>query len=76
MSRATGFADLETPDEKRQRQASEYHQAQQVKTIHEGQHGCLSGAEDLPFAAGLATATPAFRTPGRRPYLLLGPFSH
>ena len=30
--RATGFADLETPDEKRQRQASEHHQAQQVKT--------------------------------------------
>jgi NAD(P)-dependent dehydrogenase (short-subunit alcohol dehydrogenase family) len=41
MGRATGFADLETPDEKRQRQASEHHQAQQVKTIHEGQHGCL-----------------------------------
>jgi hypothetical protein len=39
MGRASGFADLETPDEKRQRQASEHHQAQQVKTIHEGQHG-------------------------------------
>jgi hypothetical protein len=32
MGPATGFADLETRDEKRQRQASEHHQAQQVKT--------------------------------------------
>jgi hypothetical protein len=76
MGRATGFADLETPDEKRQRQASEYHQARQVKTIHEGQHGCLSGAEDLPFAAGLSDRYACIQDARPSPYLLLGPFSH
>jgi hypothetical protein len=32
-----------------------------------------SGAEDIPFAAGLATAGPAFRTPASVPTCYLKP---
>src|SRR5207247_3936443 len=41
VRRASGFADLEAPNEERQRQADTHHQPQQAKTIHKSQHVSL-----------------------------------
>ena len=41
MRCASSFADLEAPNEKRERQADTHDQPQQAKTIHESQHVCL-----------------------------------
>src|SRR5260221_1176189 len=38
VRRAACFADFETPDQERQRQARQHDQSQQVKTIHERDH--------------------------------------